>query len=51
MIADITLILCIFVGMLMAALGLVGEYIWRVFELNKQFPRYLIDDIVEDVKE
>lgn len=51
MIADITLILCIFVGMLMAALGLVGEYIWSVFELNKQFPRYLIDDIVEDVKE
>lgn len=48
---DIILILSFFVGMLLLAIGVVGEYVWRVFEIGKQFPRYLIDESDEPVNQ
>lgn len=42
MIWDIIFVLCVFTGLVLTSLGIVGEYIWRNFEFNKQLPRYLV---------
>lgn len=48
---DIILILSFFVGMLLLAIGVVGEYVWRVFEIGKQSPRYLIEELDDSAEE
>lgn len=46
MILDIVFVFAVFTGLILAAIGVVGEYIWRMFELNKQYPRYLVGEEV-----
>ncbi len=36
---------CFFSGMILGAAGIVGEYVWRDFELAKRRPRYIIKKI------
>lgn len=35
----------IFTGILLFSMGILGEYIWRTFDLTKDRPRYVIRDI------
>ena len=38
-------------GILLIALWIVGEYLWRIFDLVKKRPRYVIEKISDDAKE
>lgn len=35
----------IFTGLLLCSMGILGEYIWRTYDLTKDRPRYIIRDI------
>lgn len=35
----------IFTGLLLCSMGILGEYIWRIYDLTKDRPRYIIRDI------
>lgn len=43
--APIMILLLIIGGLIMAMLGVLGEYIWRIFDEVKQRPNYIIKDI------
>jgi glycosyltransferase involved in cell wall biosynthesis len=37
--------MAVFAGLQMAALGVVGEYVWRTLELSRRRPAYLIESV------
>lgn len=41
----------LFTGVVLIALWLVGEYLWRAFELVKNRPRYVIEKVNDCIKE
>lgn len=40
--APIVIILLIFLGLIMIMLGIIGEYIWRIYDEIKKRPRYIV---------
>ena len=45
--APIVILLLIIGGMIMLMLGVIGEYIWRIYDETKKRPRYIIKDKYE----
>jgi len=43
--APIMMLLLIIGGLIMIMLGILGEYIWRIFDEVKNRPNYIIKDI------
>ena len=46
----VVLLLTFMTGMLMAALGVLGEYVFRIFQEVLARPRYLIDESLNVVR-
>ena len=46
--ATIVVLLSFFQGIIMIMLGVIGEYLWRIFDVARGRPHYLIDEIRED---
>jgi hypothetical protein len=44
--APIMILLLLIGGLIMIMLGVIGEYLWRVFEEVKNRPKYFIKDIL-----
>lgn len=40
-----------FGGLILASLGLIGEYLWRIFDAVKGRPLYLVDEIIEKYRD
>jgi len=46
----IVVLITIFSGLILMSLGIIGEYIWRIYDEIKTTPRYIIDEIINDEK-
>lgn len=40
--APIIIVLLVFLGLIMVMLGIIGEYIWRIYDEIKKRPRYIV---------
>lgn len=45
--ASLALLITFFSGLILASLGIVGEYLWRVYEEVKKKPPFLVAEVVE----
>lgn len=46
----IIVLITFFSGLILLSLGIIGEYIWRIFDYLKQRPQYIVDEIIDDTK-
>jgi len=46
----IIVLIIMFSGLILMSLGIIGEYIWRIYDEIKTTPRYIIDEIIDDSK-
>lgn len=46
--ASLALLVTFFSGLILASLGIVGEYLWRIFDEVKKKPLYLVDETIEN---
>jgi len=37
-----------FSGLVLFSLGIIGEYLWRIFDYSKSRPNYIIDEIIDE---
>ncbi len=44
----IIIMISIFSGLILMSLGIIGEYIWRIYDEIKTTPRYVIDIIIDE---
>jgi len=44
----IVIMISIFAGLILMSLGIIGEYIWRIYDEIKTTPRYVVDIIIDD---
>lgn len=47
--ASIVILITIFSGLILFSLGIIGEYLWRIFDYVKGRPRYIVNEIIDDV--
>lgn len=45
--APLMIALLIVSGIIMIMLGIIGEYIWRIYDNIKDFPLYIVDELEE----
>ena len=50
LLGTILLFLNIFMAIVLIAIMALGEYIWRIQDLSRTLPRYVIDELVDDTK-
>ena len=48
--ASLALLITFFSGLILASLGIVGEYLWRVYEEVKKKPPYLIAEVLDNTQ-
>lgn len=48
--SSLATLITFFSGLTLASLGIIGEYLWRIFDAVKGRPLYLIDKIVDDIE-
>lgn len=46
--ASIVVLLSFFSGLILVSLGILGEYIWRIYEDIRNRPRYIIDEVYDN---
>ena len=44
----IIIMINIFSGLILMSLGIIGEYIWRIYDEIKTTPRYVVDNIIDE---
>ncbi len=49
--SSLAVLITFFSGLILASLGLIGEYLWRIFDAVKGRPLYLIDTVIDDMEE
>jgi len=47
---SIIVLITFFSGLILLSLGIIGEYLWRIFDYLKQRPQYIIDEIIDDTE-
>lgn len=50
LLGTILLFLNIFMAIVLSGIMALGEYIWRIQDLSRTLPRYVIDELVDDTK-
>lgn len=46
---SIVTIIIFFSGLILMSLGIMGEYIWRIFDYVKQRPPYVVKEIIDEI--
>jgi len=46
----IVVLIAFFSGLILLSLGIIGEYLWRIFDYVKHRPQYIIDEIIDDTQ-
>ena len=46
--SSIVTIIIFFSGLILLSLGIIGEYLWRIFDYVKQRPRYVVKEIIDE---
>lgn len=41
-------VIILFSGLILLSLGIIGEYLWRIFDYVKQRPRYVVKEIIDE---
>lgn len=49
--SSIVTIIIFFAGLILLSLGIIGEYLWRIFDYVKQRPRYVVKEVVDETTE
>lgn len=49
--SSLATLITFFGGLILASLGLIGEYLWRIFDAVKDRPLYLVDKIIDETKD
>ena len=49
--SSLALLITFFSGLILTALGVIGEYLWRIFDEVKARPLYLVDQIITHTEE
>lgn len=49
--ASLALLITFFSGLILASLGVVGEYLWRIFDEVRKKPQYLVAETIENEPE
>jgi len=44
----IVILISIFSGLILMSLGVIGEYIWRIYDEIKTTPRYVVDIVIDE---
>ena len=45
---SLVVLITFFSGMILFSLGVIGEYIWRIFDYVKGRPNYIIDEVIDE---
>lgn len=48
--ASIVVLVSFFSGLILLSLGILGEYLWRIYEEVRNRPRYIIDEVIDAPK-
>lgn len=48
--SSLATLITFFGGLILASLGLIGEYLWRIFDAVKDRPLYLVDEVIDKTK-
>ncbi len=46
--SSIVTIIIFFSGLILLSLGIIGEYLWRIFDYVKHRPRYVVKEIIDE---
>lgn len=46
--SSIITIIIFFSGLILLSLGIIGEYLWRIFDYVKNRPRYVVKEIIDE---
>lgn len=46
--SSIVTIIIFFSGLILLSLGIIGEYLWRIFDYVKHRPRYVVKEVIDD---
>lgn len=46
--SSIVTIIIFFSGLILLSLGIIGEYLWRIFDYVKRRPRYVVKEIIDE---
>jgi len=46
--ATIVSLIAFFSGLILISLGIIGEYLWRIFDYSKLRPRYVVKETIDD---
>ena len=49
--SSIITIVIFFSGLILLSLGIIGEYLWRIFDFVKRRPRYVVKEIIDETLE
>lgn len=49
--SSLATLIIFFGGLILASLGLIGEYLWRIFDAVKRRPLYLVDEVIDNKSE
>ena len=49
--SSIVTILIFFCGLILLCLGIIGEYIWRIFDYVKQRPQYVVREVIDETSD
>lgn len=48
--SSLATLITFFGGLILASLGLIGEYLWRIFDAVKTRPLYLVDEVTDETE-
>lgn len=49
--ASLAILILVGIGIIMFSMGILGEYMWRMFDEVRKKPEYIVDEVIEDKEE
>lgn len=48
--SSLAVLITFFSGLILISLGIIGEYLWRIYDESRKRPKYVIEEILDDTK-
>ena len=49
--STVVILITFFSGLILVSLGIIGEYLWRIFDYVKHRPRYVVKEIIDETSD